>query len=135
MLLELPVFMHGPTFMGNALACRIALAGLELFSQENRLSDVGRIENQLKKGLSDLSIQGVVDTRVLGAIGVIEVDHPDRLIGVQAFAMQRGVWLRPFERYLYTMPPYITSPEEMTQVIETMRAWCESDSFQSVGVR
>ena len=130
-----PVFMHGPTFMGNALACRIALAGLELFSQENRLSDVGRIENQLKKGLSDLSIQGVVDTRVLGAIGVIEVDHPDRLIGVQAFAMQRGVWLRPFERYLYTMPPYITSPEEMTQVIETMRAWCESDSFQSVGVR
>ena len=129
-----PAFMHGPTFMGNALACRIALAGLELFESEHRLAAVGRIENQLKRGLSDLRIEGVVDTRVLGAIGVIEVDAADRLAGVQAFAMERGVWLRPFERYLYTMPPYITSPQEMDRVISTMRAWCESDSFKSGGV-
>ena len=130
-----PAFMHGPTFMGNALACRIALAGLELFAEENRLCQVARIENQLKTGLSDLEIEGVVDTRVLGAIGVIEVDRPERLSGIQAFAMDRGVWLRPFERYLYTMPSYVTSPQDMQQVIETMRAWCESDSFKSVGVR
>lgn len=130
-----PAFMHGPTFMGNALACRIALAGIELFESEDRLTQVGRIENQLKRGLSDLKIDGVLDTRVLGAIGVIEVDSADRLAGVQAFAMDRGVWLRPFERYLYTMPPYITSPSEMDRVIATMRAWCESDTFQSGGAQ
>lgn len=126
-----PAFMHGPTFMGNALACRIALAGLELFRTQPRLAQVGRIENQLRSGLSNFSVPGVVDTRVLGAIGVIEVDSPQRLAGVQAFAMERGVWLRPFDRYLYTMPPYIVSPQDMDRVIQTMRAWCEGDSFQS----
>ena len=126
-----PAFMHGPTFMGNALACRIALAGLDLFVEENRLAAVACTENQLERGLSKISVDGVVDTRVLGAIGVIEVDDPKRLVGAQAFAMERGVWIRPFERYLYTMPPYVITTQEMDRVIETMRAWCESDAFQS----
>ena len=82
--------------MGNALACRIALAGLDLFVEENRLASVACTENQLERGLSNLSVEGVVDTRVLGAIGVIEVDDPKRLVGAQAFAMERGVWIRPF---------------------------------------
>ena len=126
-------FMHGPTFMGNALACRIALAGLELFERDDRLGQVQRIENQLRNALSDLSVDGVVDVRVKGAIGVIEVDHPARLAGAQAFAMEQGVWVRPFDRFLYTMPPYIITPHEMDRVTSAMRGWCESDSFLSSG--
>ena len=122
-------FMHGPTFMGNALACRIALAGLELFKNEDRLGQVARIENQLRTGLSNLAIEGVVGTRVKGAIGVIEVDDPARLAGAQAYAMERGVWVRPFERFLYTMPPYIIAPADMDRVVDAMRGWCETDTF------
>ncbi|WP_420550447.1 adenosylmethionine--8-amino-7-oxononanoate transaminase [Litorivicinus lipolyticus] len=123
-------FMHGPTFMGNALACRIALAGLSLFADEGRLTEVGRIENQLTRSLSDFQVEGVVGTRVKGAIGVIEVDDPARLQGAQAYAMERGVWLRPFDRVLYTMPPYIITPPQMERVVHTMRGWCETEQFK-----
>ncbi len=64
-----------------------------------------------------------MDTRVLGAVGVIEVDSPERLAGLQAFAVDRGVWLRPFGRVAYTAPPYIITADELARVVSTMREW------------
>ncbi|MBL4701922.1 MAG: adenosylmethionine--8-amino-7-oxononanoate transaminase, partial [Phycisphaeraceae bacterium] len=89
-------FMHGPTFMGNPLACSIALASIELFEKENRLTRISQIENILKQRLLPIHSDKVKDTRVLGATGVIEVHSPDTLQGLQDFAASQGVWLRPF---------------------------------------
>ena len=116
-------FMHGPTFMGNPLACAVALKGIEIFQREDYLSRIKRIEQQCKDVLLPLEHPDIVDTRVLGATGVIEVTNPKSLIGFQSFAVERGVWLRPFERYLYTMPPYVISDTELDQVLACMVAW------------
>lgn len=115
--------MHGPTFMGNALSCRIALAGLELFERENYLDKIAKIEAQLNAELADLQSDQILDVRVLGAAGCIEVRSAEDVVGFQEFAMERGVWLRPFETYLYTMPAYIIEPEELSKVTGVMREW------------
>ncbi len=113
-------FMHGPTFMGNALICRIALESIHLFQETPILSRIGEIEAILKARLAELDAPGLVETRVLGAMGAIEVDHPDRLIQAQAVARDHGVWLRPFGRTLYTMPPYIISDAQLHQVCDAL---------------
>ena len=116
-------FMHGPTFMGNPLACALGLESIRLFEQDDLISKIERIEQNMRTALIDFSAPQIKATRVLGATGVIEVQNKKALDGVQEFAMKRGVWLRPFETYLYTMPAYTISDNELDKVLDTMCAW------------
>ncbi|CAN0583374.1 unnamed protein product, partial [Ectocarpus sp. 12 AP-2014] len=120
-------FMHGPTFMGNPLACCVALESLRVFEEENYLGKIAAINQTLRHELLDDQAlnahRAVVDVRVLGATAVIEAHSADALKGVGDFARARGVWLRPIGRWLYTMPAYITSEAEITQITDVMKAW------------
>ncbi|MHB0775777.1 adenosylmethionine--8-amino-7-oxononanoate transaminase [Halomonas sp. WWR20] len=120
-------FMHGPTFMGNPLACRVALESLAVFEEENYLDKISRLNTVLRETLSeDAALRAhpeVEAVRVLGAAAVIETHDADALHGVQEYARERGVWLRPFGRWLYTMPAYVTSPEELRHVAAIMKGW------------
>jgi adenosylmethionine-8-amino-7-oxononanoate aminotransferase len=118
-------FMHGPTFMGNATSCAVALAGMRLFEAEDYLGKIARIEAQLQAGLQGLSGPSVQDVRVLGAMAVVEARDRSDLVGLQGFAADRGVWLRPFERFAYTMPPYVIGQEDLGQVVDVLRQWFE----------
>ena len=114
-------FMYGPTFMGNALACSVALASLKIFERENYLQKIARINEILKEELLGFKASGVKETRVFGACGVIETETEDVHKGIQEFAVARGVWLRPFLRVVYTMPPYIISEKELRKVCGVMK--------------
>jgi adenosylmethionine---8-amino-7-oxononanoate aminotransferase len=118
-------FMHGPTFMGNALACGLALASLDLFERDGTLAAIGRMEAVLRDELLGWRAPGVREARVLGACGVIEVEDARAHAGVQAFAAERGVWLRPLDRVVYTMPPYVMDEDSLRLICRTMRAWFE----------
>jgi len=109
-------FMHGPTFMGNALACSAALASIKIFERENYLTKIARINEILKEELLGFEACGVKETRVFGACGVIETINAEAHKGIQEFAVKRGVWLRPFLNVVYTMPPYVISEEELRKV-------------------
>lgn len=123
---QLHAFMHGPTFMGNPLACRVALESLRVFEEEDYLGKISRLNAILTRELAgDDSLRqhpAVADVRVLGATGVIEVHDASALAHAADIARSRGVWLRSFGRWLYTMPAYITSDEEMRQIIDAMKA-------------
>jgi adenosylmethionine-8-amino-7-oxononanoate aminotransferase len=116
-------FMHGPTFMGNPLACSVALKSIEIFERDNYLEKIKLIEKRLRERLFRISSPKIKDIRVLGALGVIEVNESNDLTGFQNFAVENGVWLRPFNRSLYTMPPYIIAERELDQVIDVMEKW------------
>lgn len=120
-------FMHGPTFMGNPLACRVALESLTVFEEENYLGKIAVLNAILREELlDDATLRAdsrIADVRVLGATAAIEVADAASLSGVQAFARERGVWLRPFGRWLYTMPAYVTTPEEMRRITAVMKHW------------
>ena len=118
--------MHGPTFMGNPLACAVALKSIEIFFREDYLIKIARIESQLRSLLvSCQSFSSVKAVRVKGAMAVIEFNSCSHLKGVQEFAKSYGVWLRPFDRFLYTMPPYIISDFALSQIMDCMISWCE----------
>jgi adenosylmethionine-8-amino-7-oxononanoate aminotransferase len=109
--------MHGPTYMANPLACAIALASIELLDAGDWAANVARIERSLQGALEPLgALPGVADVRVLGAIGVVQLDHPVDVAAASAAAVDRGVWLRPFRNLIYTMPPYITTDAEIEQI-------------------
>jgi adenosylmethionine-8-amino-7-oxononanoate aminotransferase len=115
--------MHGPTFMANPLACAVALASLELLTSQDWRARVGEIEAGLLAGLAPArELPGVRDVRVLGAIGVIELDGPVDVPAATRAAVDRGVWLRPFRDLLYAMPPYVIGEEDLATVAEAMVA-------------
>ena len=109
--------MHGPTYMANPLACAVALASLELLETGGWKGDVGRIERGLVEGLAPATgLPGVRDVRVLGAIGVVELERPVDVTAATQVAVQRGVWLRPFRELVYTMPPYVTDDQDLARI-------------------
>jgi adenosylmethionine---8-amino-7-oxononanoate aminotransferase len=115
--------MHGPTFMANPLACAVALASLELLTAEDWREQVAGIERDLRAGLEPArSLPGVADVRVLGAIGVIQLDRAVDVPAATAIAVDRGVWLRPFRDLIYTMPPYLIGNDDLARVIDAMVA-------------
>ena len=115
------VFMHGPTFMANPLACSAAIASLELIETTPWKQWVTNIESQLKLELKVAkSLLGVNDVRILGAIGVIEMDHTVSPQMAQALSPELGVWLRPFGKNIYCMPPYIITNQELSIVTAAM---------------
>lgn len=120
-------FMHGPTFMGNPLACAIGLKAIEIFERDNYLENIATIESILKEELLGLEHDEIVETRVLGATGAIEVKEARFHHGIQEFAAERGVWIRPFERYIYTMPPYVITPEELRKITHVMKDWFQRE--------
>jgi adenosylmethionine-8-amino-7-oxononanoate aminotransferase len=123
----LHAFMHGPTFMGNPLACRVALESLAVFEEENYLDKIAGLNRVLREELlEDEALRRhsrVQDVRVLGATAVIEARDAADLKSVAAFARARGVWLRPFGRWLYTMPAYVTLQADMYRIAQVMKAW------------
>jgi adenosylmethionine-8-amino-7-oxononanoate aminotransferase len=113
--------MHGPTFMANALACAVAVASVELLLETDWRSRVHSMADELRSGLSAArGLPGVADVRVLGAIGVIEMDRPVDMPVATAAALDHKVWLRPFRNLIYAMPPYICSPSEVGQITSAM---------------
>lgn len=123
--------MHGPTFMGNALACAIGLESIKVFERENYLEKVAIIETQLKNTLRSIESPLIHDIRALGAALCIEVKDEESLVGFQEFAVERGVWLRPFFCFLYTMPAYVITPEELKKVTDTIVAWFSDDAART----
>ena len=113
--------MHGPTFMANALACAVGVASVEVLLGSDWRCQVSEIETGLRSGLAPAAaLPGVADVRVLGAIGVIEMDRPVDLRVATPAALERGVWLRPFRNLIYAMPPYICGPDEVGQITSAM---------------
>lgn len=114
-------FMHGPTFMANPLACAAGCASLELFREYNWQGRVRAIESLLKRELSTLrNISNVKEIRVLGAVGVVELARTPDPEAIQRVVRETGVWLRPFGPWLYTMPPFVTPPEEIMRIVQAM---------------
>ena len=116
-------FMHGPTFMGNPLACAVAAESLAIINEGYWSTQVATIEQQLRAELLPLrNHRAVADARVLGAIGVIETHQAVNMAALQQFFVERGVWIRPFGRLIYLMPPYLISAAELTQLTQAVRA-------------
>ena len=115
--------MHGPTFMGNALACRLALQSIALFEEQDYLAKIRRMEQITRRELAGFSHPSIREIRIMGGCVCIEVFDPAVLRGYQQFAYERGVFSRPFLQYLYAMVPYIIEEEELVTVLRTMKAW------------
>lgn len=116
-------FMHGPTFMGNALACSVALKSIEVFESQNYMQKIRKIEEITRREMENFSAPRINEVRIMGGCVCIEVKEEATLKGYQQFAYERGVFSRPFLRYLYAMVPYIISEEELIKVLDTMKAW------------
>lgn len=120
---EVPVLAHGPTFMGNPLACAVANASLDLLLGQDWSVEVKRIGTGLAEGLAAAEdVPGVRDVRVRGAIGVVQLDHPVDVPAATAAAAREGVWLRPFRDLIYTMPPYVTQDEDVARIAAAVTA-------------
>lgn len=118
---EAGVMMHGPTFMGNPLACSIAIASLKLLESQDMASRVAHIESEIKRHIqAAASLPQVKEVRVLGSIGVIEMKEPVNVGEFQKKCVKQGIWVRPFGRNVYVMPPYIISNEDLRTLIEQM---------------
>ena len=126
--------MHGPTFMANPLACAVAHASVQLLLATPWQARVRAISAQLEAELRPLAASSAVkDVRVLGAIGVVEMMEPIHMPTVSAMLVERGVWLRPFGRLLYTMPPFIMTAAELRRVTAGMRTVVEATESAQIG--
>ncbi|RII13929.1 Adenosylmethionine-8-amino-7-oxononanoate aminotransferase [Streptomyces sp. YIM 130001] len=124
---EVPVLAHGPTFMGNPLAAAVADASLGLLTGQDWQTEVKRVESGLREGLAAASeLPGVRDVRVLGAIGVVQLDHEVDMAAAGRAAVAEGVWLRPFRDLVYTMPPYVTGDEDVARICRAVCAAAEA---------
>jgi adenosylmethionine-8-amino-7-oxononanoate aminotransferase len=115
--------MHGPTYMANPLACAVALASLDLLADGSWRENVARIERGLREGLEPArELPGVADVRVLGAIGVVQMEREVDIAAATAAAVERGIWLRPFRDLISAMPPYVIDQDDLAQVTEGLVA-------------
>ncbi|MCQ9059151.1 adenosylmethionine--8-amino-7-oxononanoate transaminase [Vibrio sp. 378] len=126
-------FMHGPTFMGNPLACAVATASLELIEQGNWQQQTQQIEALFSELLPKLEEYELVkNTRWLGAIGVVETHRPVNMETIQALFVEHGVWIRPFGKLIYMMPPFISKPEDIEKLVDAIDAALQrKDCFAS----
>ncbi|UKA00801.1 adenosylmethionine--8-amino-7-oxononanoate transaminase [Photobacterium damselae] len=116
---EAGCFMHGPTFMGNPLACAVASANLDLIAQNQWQHQVSQIEQQLSQQLPPIaSLSNVKEVRWLGAIGVVELHHPVEMVSIQQAFVDYGIWVRPFSKLVYIMPPFIIQPEQLSKLTQ-----------------
>lgn len=120
---ESGVLMHGPTYMGNPLACAVALASLDLLVEEDWRAQVERINAGLALGLEPVRhLPGVTDVRTIGAVGVVQLDHPVDMVKATEAAIENGVWLRPFRDLVYTMPPYVSTDADVARICRAVEA-------------
>ncbi|HHF0483462.1 TPA: adenosylmethionine--8-amino-7-oxononanoate transaminase [Vibrio antiquarius] len=126
-------FMHGPTFMGNPLACAVATASLELIEQGDWQQQTQQIETLFSELLPKLEEYDLVkNTRWLGAIGVVETHRPVNMETIQALFVEHGVWIRPFGKLIYMMPPFISKPEDIEKLVNAIDAALQrKDCFAS----
>ncbi len=115
--------MHGPTFMGNALACSVALKSIQLFEEGNYLERIRRIEAITRREMAGFADPRVKEVRIMGGCVCIEVHDAAVLDGFKKFAYDRGVFSRPFLRYMYAMVPYVIEEEQLVKILDTMKAW------------
>ncbi|WP_408015948.1 adenosylmethionine--8-amino-7-oxononanoate transaminase [Rhodococcus chondri] len=119
--------MHGPTFMGNPLACAVAVAAVELLLSRDWRGEVAALTEGLVAGLAPArDLPGVSDVRVLGGIGVVEMAEPVDMRAATAAAVEAGVWLRPFRNLVYAMPPYVCTPDDVSRICTAMVAVARS---------
>ena len=115
--------MHGPTFMGNALACSVALKSIELFEEQDYMAKIKRIEEITRREIADFTDPRIKEVRIMGGCVCIEVYDEKTLAGYQQFAYERGVFSRPFLKYLYAMVPYVINENELVKVLDVMKEW------------
>jgi len=132
---EAGVFMHGPTFMGNPLAAATALASTQLLINSDWQRNIQRIETRLRTGLTACeNSEYVNDVRVLGAIGVVEMKTAVNMAAIQKAFIERGVWLRPFGKLVYVMPPYIMTDEQLQHLTRAINEVVSDPALFSVQV-
>jgi adenosylmethionine-8-amino-7-oxononanoate aminotransferase len=118
---EAGVFMHGPTFMANPLACSIAFASTKLLLSQPWQRTVNNLEQQLRDGLTPATdLPSVAEVRVLGGIAVVELKEPVDIVSIQRRCVEKGIWIRPFGKLVYTIPPYIMNDDDLATLTRGM---------------